>query len=46
MRFGLRCLFIGEPAAFRTTIVKALSGPGRDEQLRDRPANGRSGKGW
>lgn len=34
MRFGLCCLFINEPVAFRTTTAKALSALGRDDQLR------------
>jgi UV DNA damage endonuclease len=34
MRFGLCCLFITEPASFRTTTAKALSTLGREDQLR------------
>lgn len=34
MRFGLCCLFLNEPLSFRTTTAKALSGLGRDDQLR------------
>jgi len=33
MRFGLCCLFLGEPVRFRTTTVKALSRFTRAEQL-------------
>ena len=31
-RFGLCCLFVGEPVSFRTTTAKALSAYARDEQ--------------